>query len=96
MNTIQGGVGMLFIAFTLAMVVFLIVKGQTAQGMGRLVQIVAVFVLAAFFFTAPFQAMSQANQIAKDVGTSIYEAVQGENSGTAADQAVATIWETMA
>ena len=50
MNTIQGGVGMLFIAFTLAMVVFLIVKGQTAQGMGRLVQIVAVFVLAAFFF----------------------------------------------
>ena len=63
MNTIQGGVGMLFIAFTLAMVVFLIVKGQTAQGMGRLVQIVAVFVLAAFFFTAPFQAMSQANQI---------------------------------
>ena len=32
MNTIQGGVGMLFIAFTLAMVVFLIVKGQTAQG----------------------------------------------------------------
>lgn len=94
MNSFASQIGLLFIACTLAVVVFLLIKGQVASGMGKLAQIIAVMLIAMFFFTEPLPFLRDANTLAKEFGLAVFEYTQEEADGT--DAAVETIWETVA
>lgn len=101
LGEMKGTIGMFFIAFTMLLVLFLVLKGQVAAGIGRLAQIILLMMLAMFFFISPMKWLANVNEVAHDFGMSVFQYVQDkeyddEKNVPSTDAAVETVWDIMA